>query len=112
VGSTIAVPSAARVPMALLEATELTPTEKLIGVALLAHLGALGNQRFAHTRLARCLGLCRQTVAAAVRRLEASGWCARGTPGGTARLASLAGGPLFPYRSDSSSTPRSQPELG
>jgi hypothetical protein len=80
VSTTIAVPNAVRVPLAVLEAAELTSSDKLVWVALAARVGMLRNQRFAHVRLARCLGLCRQTVAAAMLRLGALGWYAGGKP--------------------------------
>jgi hypothetical protein len=90
VSGTIAVPSAVRVPLAVLESAELTSSEKLIWVALAARVGMLGNQRFARTRLARSLGMCRQTVAGAMRQLAALGWYAAGKPCEPARLAKHA----------------------
>jgi hypothetical protein len=88
------------VPVSLLATSELLVTDKLVWMALDASGVIPAKRPASQTALAQALGLCRQTVAKALRRLEALGWVSPGAPdrsGGpsapstTARLPKLRG---------------------
>ena len=82
-------PSEVRVPTSLLQTTELLASDKLVWAALALGAGFVkGKRRLSYTRLANLLGLCRQTVAKAVGRLEGLGWYMAETG---LRLANLGG---------------------
>ena len=71
------------VPISLLETTELTASEKLVWAGLALDADAKGQPRSPEVRLAETIGICRQTVATARRKLEArqTGWQGNQSPG-------------------------------
>ena len=75
------------VPISLLYTTELTASEKLVWAGLALDSDEKWQPRSPQVRLAKTIGICRQTVATAQRKLEALGWYAAGKGLGLAKLA-------------------------